>query len=85
MHFVLNSSMFPGFLPPPVAGWILIWCSRLIWASPGSRRDPPPYIYSHKFAQLSPRSNAAFYIYICLKRQTIITVHIVVYMFVYKM
>ena len=24
---------FLGFLPPPVAGWILICCSRLIWAS----------------------------------------------------
>ena len=29
-------------------------------ASPGSRRDPAPYFYSHKFAQLSPRSNTFY-------------------------
>ena len=62
-----ENSCFLGFCRSS-SGWILIWCSlRLIWAQPGSRRDPPPYIYSHKFAQLSPRSNTAS-LFICFKK-----------------
>ena len=62
-----ENSCFLGFCRSS-SGWILIWCSlRLIWAQPGSRRDPPTYIYSHKFAQLSPRSNTAS-LFICFKK-----------------
>ena len=47
----------PYLLQPPYLGF-----------EPGSRRDPAPYIYSHKFAQLSPRSHTAP-LFICFKEK----------------
>ena len=69
MHILLDSFFtFPGFLPPPVAGVGSLsgGAAPYLGAGPGSRRDPPPYIYSHKFAQLSPRSNTH-----CLRRTSL--------------
>ena len=45
-------------------------------ASPGSRRDPAPYFYSHKFAQLSPISLTLCPFFICPKRKMVLIVEI---------
>ena len=60
MHFSQNSPTFPGFSAAS-SGWLDPYLLQppYLGFEPGSRRDPAPYIYSHKFAQLSPRSHTA--------------------------
>ena len=59
---MLNSFFYVSWVSAASSGrsWILIWWGTTALFGPGSRRDPAPYIYSHKFAQLSPRSNTAW-------------------------